>query len=705
MKGLASALAVLMAVSVTAHAENLMQDTIYLDEVSVTAQQTQQQNMTSTDYRVQEKKRSNNIADFLERDPEISLKRKTVIGDSGDVMTIRGQSGQRIMLNLDGRTINSTGTNGGNYIDFSTIPLDNIDRIEVIKGGSSAEYGNNALGGVINAYTVRPSASPRVSLYGTLGWLDDEDTFYNVRGSYSQKFGGVGISLGLSHQEADAYLWNNDYSSSHIAPKIYIDTPWQGGELVLGYDYTKTYRGMIRSNRVSADPDNPGYEEEVDDAEVLSLGETFAGGAGGQAMSLVGDGAYYDKIKQFYTATFTQSIGSSAFFELSAFANHEDRFDRNYASKTMGGVQEGALVLDRKVEVDRSYGYKAKTEVQADRHKLVFGAEQKNLRAGAIDVDYVAPGPWKGGIASSDSEPKIIAEGVFLSDSWDITKRLTIDMGLRYDSYDASQYKTKSGVMQRQRYEDDSITPKFGLTYALTPNDKIAVFVYQSYRTPTIPEMNHFSDALGVSLLEDEELKPEKANAIDIAYKHSFAGKKGYVKLSAYHYDIDDYLLMGTNPVTNSGRITYNIENAKFTGVSAEGRYSLTKSLTAGAGLAFTESEKSGDPVSESYSEYASDEVDYVPDLKGNVNLVWKISEKFSLDTTLSYVGEREYFYYGKSRELDPYMLLGTSLSWAANKSTVIEFYVDNIFDTDYEEQYGYPALGLNGGVSVKWTF
>ena len=47
-----------------------------------------------------------------------------------------------VITNLDGRSISSTGNVGGNYVDFSTIPLDNIERIEIVKGGSSIEYGN-----------------------------------------------------------------------------------------------------------------------------------------------------------------------------------------------------------------------------------------------------------------------------------------------------------------------------------------------------------------------------------------------------------------------------------------------------------------------------------------------------------------------------------------------------------------------------------
>lgn len=184
--------------------DNLMQDVFLLDPVTVTGQ-LEEEKLDRTTAIVVERNRSNNVADYLVRDPEISFKRKAAFGDSSDIISIRGMESKRIMLNLDGRNIGSTGMSGGNYIDFGTIPLDNIERIEVIKGGSSVEYGNSALGGVINARTRKPTETPYLSAYATMGGWNDVYDFHNVRGSYAQKFRALGVSLGLSHQHADPF--------------------------------------------------------------------------------------------------------------------------------------------------------------------------------------------------------------------------------------------------------------------------------------------------------------------------------------------------------------------------------------------------------------------------------------------------------------------------------------------------------------------
>ena len=163
-----------------------MTDVIYLEPITVRGN-AQEENLNKSNLRVEEKSRSNNIADYLFNDTEISFKRKSNIGDSGDVISIRGFESKRIMLNLDGRAISSTGNAGGNYIDFSTIPLDNIERIEIIKGGSSIEYGNNALGGVINAYTKAPAEDTSFNFYATTAAGDSVHDFHNIRAGYAPK--------------------------------------------------------------------------------------------------------------------------------------------------------------------------------------------------------------------------------------------------------------------------------------------------------------------------------------------------------------------------------------------------------------------------------------------------------------------------------------------------------------------------------------
>ena len=71
--------------------DNLMQDVFLLDPVTVTGQ-LEEEKLDRTTAIVVERNRSNNVADYLVRDPDISFKRKAAFGDSSDIISIRGMA-------------------------------------------------------------------------------------------------------------------------------------------------------------------------------------------------------------------------------------------------------------------------------------------------------------------------------------------------------------------------------------------------------------------------------------------------------------------------------------------------------------------------------------------------------------------------------------------------------------------------------------
>ncbi|WP_289019814.1 TonB-dependent receptor plug domain-containing protein [Desulfobacter postgatei] len=140
-----------------------------LEEIVVTATPSSDPASTEVEVKRIEQGKNVTIPDVLKGEPDIDLKRRALVGDTTDSLSIRGFSGNRIMLNIDGRPVNAAGVMGGYYIDWGTIPLDNVEKIELIRGGSSVKYGNNALGGVVNVITKKPTTDPTLTLFGTYG--------------------------------------------------------------------------------------------------------------------------------------------------------------------------------------------------------------------------------------------------------------------------------------------------------------------------------------------------------------------------------------------------------------------------------------------------------------------------------------------------------------------------------------------------------
>ena len=78
--------------------------------------------------------------------------------------------GSRSMILVDGMSVL---TPGNGEINWNTIPMENIEQVEIMKGASSVLYGSSALNGLINVRTARPHLEPqtRVSIYA--GVYDD----------------------------------------------------------------------------------------------------------------------------------------------------------------------------------------------------------------------------------------------------------------------------------------------------------------------------------------------------------------------------------------------------------------------------------------------------------------------------------------------------------------------------------------------------
>ncbi|MFQ5529199.1 MAG: TonB-dependent receptor plug domain-containing protein, partial [Gemmatimonadota bacterium] len=94
--------------------------------------------------------RPNNAADMIRRLPGVDI---NGVGANQQRPTIRGQRGQRILLLEDGLRLN----NARRQADFGELPaivnVNDLDRIEVVRGPASVLYGSDAIGGVVNMIT------------------------------------------------------------------------------------------------------------------------------------------------------------------------------------------------------------------------------------------------------------------------------------------------------------------------------------------------------------------------------------------------------------------------------------------------------------------------------------------------------------------------------------------------------------------------
>ncbi len=129
-------------------------------------------------------------------------------------VSLRGSTAEQTLVLVDGKRLNKPG-DGQADLNAIPIPLEQIDRIEILRGAASALYGADAIGGVINIITRIPDES-RANLSASFGRFSTKTYGLNV----SQKVKDIGFYLSLEKDKSEGFRANSDYDINAINTKI-----------------------------------------------------------------------------------------------------------------------------------------------------------------------------------------------------------------------------------------------------------------------------------------------------------------------------------------------------------------------------------------------------------------------------------------------------------------------------------------------------
>lgn len=117
---------------------------------------------------------------------------------------------------VDGRRVNEIDLSG---VDWSQIPLDQVERIEIVRGPGSVLYGDNAVGGVINIITKRPEKPFSANVEGVIGSY----SYNKEAASLSGKWGPLSAILNASHSSTEGYRDNGFFRAEDAGGKLIYD--------------------------------------------------------------------------------------------------------------------------------------------------------------------------------------------------------------------------------------------------------------------------------------------------------------------------------------------------------------------------------------------------------------------------------------------------------------------------------------------------
>ncbi|MBI5359532.1 MAG: TonB-dependent receptor [Planctomycetes bacterium] len=660
-------------------------------------------------------------------------------------VSLRGTGYQsRTLVLVDNQALNEYYYHGGG-VNFNAIPVESIERIEVVKGPFSSLYGGNAMGGVINVITKTPEHR-EADLKTSLGSFGSQ--VYHL--SYADRFGWFGLALNADKKEADGY---EDF--------FVLKKPSSGTASTVVTGWKKTTDNFGTLNYLIGSYGNHVYNDETvklklffelsaDSKLELSVlkntenrehtnetsylidqnGKTVNSGT----VQISDNGSNYKinvKSADFlYTKNWKDVLLTTLYFE--------HKLNEKTKLHTHFGIteQNRSLVAPKtlpKGELNYTPFRNIQFEQQADikinpQHTLTCGIE---LRQISLFAEVYSLYDWddKGSQEQliSKGEGATRTTGLYLQDEYNLLKNLTLYPGVRMDywkNYNGSYYdSTYAAGKQTIDFSDNSeqyASPKLSLVYEPLYMTVVKTSWGKAFRGPGPDDLyrNSIIYAKSMLSLSNPELKPETISSYELSVERYFSDTTK-ITAAAWHSQMKDMLykvffdaqevtdynsLYGTNYL--SIRENQNVGESEINGLEFAVSHRIFSSLAFIGNYTYTSTK-----IVDYEADDAIEGKRFVDTPLHNANMTLEYERGgFFYSTTGRYVSKR----YASDDNLDKitggYGSEDQFFVFSANfaykipaPNLTFSLSVDNIFDKEYYDTYIVP--GRTYAFGVEYVF
>jgi len=197
-----------------------------------------------------------NVLEVLQSVPGISIIQNGPSGGAASVF-LRGANSEHTLVMMDGIELNDPITPSRSY-DLAHYTLENVERIEILRGPQSTLYGSDAMGGVINIITKKGHGKPNINLSARGG-------SYNTYGGNTEISGGTErffYSFGFSALKSSGFSATGPADEEDLEKDGYRSTTLSGR---LGYRPTKNLEFDLVLRRLYTKTDIDNFGEELND--------------------------------------------------------------------------------------------------------------------------------------------------------------------------------------------------------------------------------------------------------------------------------------------------------------------------------------------------------------------------------------------------------------------------------------------------------
>lgn len=469
---------------------------------------------------------------------------------------VRGLVGsEKIRVMLNGHLVN-TPLSGGAFTRFDDFPVENIKRIELIRGPGSAVYGENAFLAVINIITKDAKDIDGVKVVTGFGSFDT----YEENVIFGETYGKVNIS-GMAHYrqtsgfdgtvESDRQtLLDREFATSASRAPGSVRDGRQQFDLNLKMVYKDFYIEGMYLNKDKEPFVGPQFaltgESDIENNYVFGEAgykKTF------EEKFTIKPRIYYD---QFDDDFFIESLPDGTTIQNTS----------GVPVTFPDGVIGNGRVSEKVVGTEIPFDYQL-----LDNNLLTIGFEyrlinQTNVRFSSnFRPDTLDPLPQ---IQDFSDEFPFLKEvtrriwSLYLQDAWNITDTINLTLGIRHDQY--SDF-------------GDATSPRSAITWAFMKNASLKVLYGEAFRAPSFEEMYIINQP---AIEGNEDLDPETIRSYEVGLSYQ-VNKYVACSVNYFYNDIEDLIGMRTLENDSDTSRFENLGDAHVQGVEMETKVDITK--------------------------------------------------------------------------------------------------------------------------------
>jgi iron complex outermembrane receptor protein len=560
------------------------------------------------------------------------------------------QSSSRNLALIDGMTLNYPPYQS---INWMSVPLITVARIEQVRGPFSSLYGGSAMGGVINIISKTPEQR-EINLKASYGSNETMIGQFSYGDRFADKFS---LLLAYEGRKTDGYpsrfITRNSTTGSGTtavsgwehtrdvtdSSDLYIlgDRGDENNEECILYgklslDITPYSRLSFSVNHYDKEFERDDYNSWlrdengnlVDSGSVAFLDQRIDVNPG---TFLMGTGNSSRKQTR-YIASYRNSVSDAFSLEITAGLNDTPESISNTPNSNIDDPQGEGLVSDTNSE---AYIGEIKTNLKIGQRQLVTAGV--SYERNSSEDTYSSLSNWTDPDSKvafqQSSKGKTENYGVYLQDEIKLHDTFTVYLGGRYDYYKVSDGEVtltdpEYSVTTYESNSEAQLSPKLSLHYRFFENTIVRGSVGKSFRGPLISEL--YKKAYhnpNIWMYGNPELKPETATSWELGIVQSFRNKKSHIAATYFESYVDDMINsipLSYDPETGTATETKseNIGKAEIKGVEAELRHQFNHYLTAIANFTWLDAITKEHPTNK---EYEGKQLTLIPEYMANIGL------------------------------------------------------------------------------------